>query len=74
VPDAGPLLIFGDSFSPSLAEPLARHFGTVYVRPTNLDGDTIGQLKPRIVLTETVARYAHKLIERPANLDRACGG
>ncbi len=69
VPDVSPVLIFGDSFSPSLAEPLARHFGTVYVRPTNLDGDTIGQLKPRIVL---VARYAHKLIERPPNLELAC--
>jgi alginate O-acetyltransferase complex protein AlgJ len=67
-----PLLIFGDSFSPSLAEPLARHYGAAYVRSTNVDGATIAQLKPRVVLLETVARYAHKLLFPAPNMERAC--
>jgi alginate O-acetyltransferase complex protein AlgJ len=67
-----PLVIFGDSFSPSLAELLARHYGTAYVRSTNVDGATIARLKPRVVLLETVARYAHKLLVPASTMEQAC--
>lgn len=71
-PGGGPLLIFGDSFAPSLAEPLARHYGSVYVRSPSFDAGAVGRLKPRFVVWETVARYARRLIKPISHIERAC--
>jgi hypothetical protein len=67
-----PLLMFGDSFAPSLGRFLARHFGTVYTRPTRVDGKQIAEITPRVVLVENVARYGHQLLDGVVDLDRAC--
>ena len=65
-------MIFGDSFSPSAGRALlARHYGTTYVR-FNVDGGTIAQLKPGVVLREIVARNASWLLDPMPNVERAC--
>lgn len=70
--DGRQVLLFGDSFAPSLAMLLARHFGTVYVRPPSIDVQEIGQLKPDIVIFETVARYEERLVAPMAHIEQAC--
>jgi hypothetical protein len=67
----GPMVVFGDSFAPSLAELLARHYGTVYVRP-NIDFDLIAQVKPRVVLVEMVARGAKQLLYPLPGIEHMC--
>ena len=66
------MLVFGDSFAPPLARLLARQYDTVYLRPPVVDAGTIGQLKPRVVLFETVARHASRLLVPIANTAGAC--
>jgi hypothetical protein len=69
---AGPLVIFGDSFAASLAEPLARHFGKVYSRGQSVDGAIIAETGSKVVLLELVARHAGRLLGPFPNMERAC--
>jgi hypothetical protein len=69
---AGPLVIFGDSFAASLAEPLARHFGKVYSRGPSVDGAIIAETGSKVVLLELVARQAGRLLGPFPNTEHAC--
>jgi len=69
---AGPLVIFGDSFAASLAEPLARHFGKVYSRGPSVDGAIIAETGSKVVLLELVARQAGRLLGPFPNMEHAC--
>ncbi len=69
---AGPLVIFGDSFAASLAEPLARHFGKVYSRGQSVDGAIIAETGSQVVLLELVARQAGRLLGPFPNMEHAC--
>ena len=69
---AGPLVIFGDSFAASLAEPLARHFGKVHSRGQRIDGAIIAETGSKVVLLELVARHAGRLLGPFPNMEHAC--